>query len=146
MSLLQPLNTAINKPFKQWLQEATDEYIKQLKAEKGADFKWSLSDKKVIITHVVSIAIKRLQNDPKLIKRAFLNCGISIRPDGIEDSFIRIKDIPSDQIDFTRWEEAEEPDPEIDDLVDSLCDEEELISMDDSELMLMTRYHKERIS
>ncbi|KZL86694.1 hypothetical protein CI238_12747, partial [Colletotrichum incanum] len=29
-SLLQPLDTAINKPFKQWLLEATDDYVYQL--------------------------------------------------------------------------------------------------------------------
>lgn len=27
VSLLQPLDTAVNKTFKQWLQDATDEYV-----------------------------------------------------------------------------------------------------------------------
>ncbi|KAJ3454585.1 hypothetical protein MRS44_013185 [Fusarium solani] len=107
-SLLQPLDTAINAPFKQWLQEATDEYVERIEKEKGEDFK-------------------------------------CIRSDGTEDWLIRIKDIPSDQIDFTGWEEAEEIIVNDEDPVDNLYDDEELLAADDDELLLRTRYHEEAV-
>ncbi|EEU38504.1 uncharacterized protein NECHADRAFT_88606 [Fusarium vanettenii 77-13-4] len=144
-SLLQPLDTAINAPFKRWLQEATDEYIEQIEREKGEDFKWSVSDKRVMVTHVVASALKRLSAKSEMVKKAFLNCGISIRPDGAEDWLIRIKDIPSDQIDFTGWEEAEEVIVKDEDPVDPLCDDEEFLVADDDELLLHTQYHEEVI-
>ncbi|KAM6514064.1 hypothetical protein FALCPG4_015236 [Fusarium falciforme] len=78
-----------------------------------------------------------------MVKKAFLNCGISISPDGTEDWLIRIKDIPSDQIDFTGWEEAEEVIVKAEDSVDPLCDDEEFLVADDDELLLRTRYHEE---
>lgn len=50
-------------------------------------------------------AIKSLE--PKLIQRAFLHTGISIRPDGSQDDLIRIKGINTTDIDWNGWEKAE---------------------------------------
>ncbi|KAM5344618.1 hypothetical protein ACJ41O_013153 [Fusarium nematophilum] len=107
-SLLQPLDTAINRPFKIWLEEATADFVDRMEEEKGADFKWSVSDKRIMVTHIVSAALQRLREDPEMIQKSFQQCGISIHPDGSEDSLIRIKDMPSEKIDFTGWEHAEE--------------------------------------
>jgi DDE superfamily endonuclease len=38
-SLLQPLDTAVNKPFKGWLREATEEYMDKL--DEGVAKKWT---------------------------------------------------------------------------------------------------------
>jgi transcriptional/translational regulatory protein YebC/TACO1 len=143
--LLQPLDTAVNKPFKEWLEEAIDEYEERIIAEKGSDFKWSVSDKRVMITHVVARACERLNSaeGAEIVRKSFLNCGISILPDGSEDSFIKIKGIKDDEINFTGWETAEEIVIEDDAPVDSLCDDEELIEADDDDLLLLTRYHEE---
>ncbi|KAL6411770.1 hypothetical protein AUP68_04144 [Ilyonectria robusta] len=144
-SLVQPLDTAINKPFKQWLEEATDAYVERKEREEGLDFRWSVSDKRIMTTHIVAAAIQRLIEKADMVKKAFLNCGISVRPDGLEDCFINIKDIPSEQINFTGWEEAEEIIVKLEDEVDELLDEEEMISMDDNDLLTMTRYHERRV-
>jgi hypothetical protein len=108
--LLQPLDIAVNKPFKEWLEEAIDEYEERILAEKGEDFKWSVSDKRVMITYVVARACKRLNSAEgvKIVRKSFLNCGISILPDGSEDTFIKIKGIKDDEINFTGWEIAEQ--------------------------------------
>jgi hypothetical protein len=142
-ALLQPLDTAINGPFKRWLQEATDEYMERIEREKGPDYQWTVGDKRVMVTHVVAAALRRLNSNPDLVKKAFLNCGISVRPDGSEDCFISIKDISADQIDFTGWENAEEVVVKDEDPVDPFFDDQELISADDSELMIITRYHEQ---
>ncbi|EEU38462.1 uncharacterized protein NECHADRAFT_88644 [Fusarium vanettenii 77-13-4] len=127
------------------LAEATDEYVERMEREKGEDFNWSVSDKRVMVTHVVASALKRLNAQSEMVKKAFLNCGISVRPDGTEDWLIRIKDILSDQIDFTGWEEAEEVIVKDEDPVGPLCDDEEFLAADDDELLLRTRYHEEVI-
>ena len=46
---LQPLDTTINKAFKQWLREATNEYIVDREERFSAFKKWSFLDKRIII-------------------------------------------------------------------------------------------------
>jgi hypothetical protein len=55
-SHLQPLDTAVNSPFKKLLQQAADEYIKQLKSEKRLPKVWSINDRQVMATHIVAMA------------------------------------------------------------------------------------------
>jgi len=100
-SLLQPLDTAVNKSVKQWIKEAVDEYM-----EAHPKDNYTIGDKRVMTTYVVATAIRRLQANVRLVQKAFQECGISIRPDGSEDSLIKIKDIDSSKIDFTGWESA----------------------------------------
>ena len=100
-SLLQPLDTAVNKPFKDWLREATEEYTDKIPEDEVV--KWTVSDRRVMTTHVVAAAWKRLVVNRRLVQKAFTECGISIAADGSEDQRIRIKDIPATAIDFTGW-------------------------------------------
>ncbi|KAM5380051.1 hypothetical protein ACJZ2D_003698 [Fusarium nematophilum] len=136
----QPVKDALKE-----LGEATDEYVECKEREEGPDFIWTVSEKRIMITHVVAAAIQQLEARPEMVAKAFLNCGISVRPDGAEDNLIRIKDISPDQIDFTGWEEAEEITVKAEDPVDTLLDDIEFIGADDEELMMMTRYHEELV-
>jgi DDE superfamily endonuclease len=55
--ILQPLDTHINKPFKEYLQEATKEYMDHQEDETGIEAeKWSVSNKRIMVTHVVDVA------------------------------------------------------------------------------------------
>lgn len=45
-----------------------------------------------------------------MVRKAFENCGISIRPDGSQIDRISIKDIPKDSISFEGWEAANQDD------------------------------------
>ena len=105
-SLLQPLDTAINRPFKDWLREETDNYVEQEEA-KGKTV-WSVSAKRIMITHVVAAAAQRLQERADMVRKSFIECGISVRPDGSQDHLIKIKDIAPSQINFAGWEKAED--------------------------------------
>ncbi|RFU25380.1 hypothetical protein B7463_g10948, partial [Scytalidium lignicola] len=103
-SLLQPLDTVINSLFKQWLREESDQYMESIESE-HPNFKWSTSDKRIMTTHIVAKAVQRLEQEKKeMVAQSFIQCGISIRPDGSEDSQIKVKDILSIAIDFTGWE------------------------------------------
>jgi hypothetical protein len=53
---LQPLNTAVNGPFKKLLQQAADEYIEQLENEKRLPKIWSVNDRRIMATHIVAMA------------------------------------------------------------------------------------------
>jgi hypothetical protein len=66
-------------------------------------------DRRVITTHVVAAAIQKLSQKADLIRKAFIEYRISIHTDGSQDYLIRIKDILSSDIDFTRWEAQEDP-------------------------------------
>ena len=43
-----------------------------------------------------------------MVRSAFIQTGISIRPDGSQDYLIRIKDVAKSQICWTGWEQAED--------------------------------------
>ncbi|CAG9942603.1 unnamed protein product [Clonostachys rosea f. rosea IK726] len=136
-SLLQPLDTAVNKPFKQWLAEAAFTYVEQ--HDPDGTKKWSVQDKRVMTTYTVAAACKRLSEQPDLVSNAFLQCGISIRPDGSQDDKIRIKDVPAEAIDFSNWEKAEQAVVNAYEIVDQLCDDEEItVSEDDLMIALKT--------
>ena len=55
-------------------------------------------------TWTVAQAVRRLEERDDLVRRAFLQTGISIRPDGTQDYLIKIKDITKTQISWTGWE------------------------------------------
>lgn len=136
-SLLQPLDTAVNKPFKDWLAEAAFSYVE--KHDPDGIKKWSVPDKRVMTTHTVAAACKRLSEQPDLVINAFYQCGISIKPDGSEDHKIRIKDVPSEAINFNNWEKAEEAVLNAYEIVDRMCDEEEIcVESDDLTIALRT--------
>jgi hypothetical protein len=50
-------------------------------------------------TVIVARAWERLRGDFGLIKQAFIQCGISIHPDGHEDHLINIKGVDNSSID-----------------------------------------------
>jgi hypothetical protein len=67
-SLLQLLDTAVNGPFKQLLQEEADIYICELVNTGKMPDSWTLKDRRKMAIIIVGRAWKRLQKDPKLIK------------------------------------------------------------------------------
>lgn len=114
-------------------------------SKKGLDFIQSISDKRIIITHIVAAATQRLIAKAEIVKKAFLNTGISIQPDGLKDTFIRIKDIPAEEIDFTGQEVAEEIIVRLEDKIDPFLNDKELIAIDDDNLLTITRYHQQHV-
>jgi hypothetical protein len=54
--LLQPLDTAVKKPFKELLQEHTELYIDAREDASDDVEKWTVGQKRVMVTHVVGEA------------------------------------------------------------------------------------------
>jgi len=87
--LLQPLDTAVNKPFKQYLREYTDAYTL---GKQSSIQKWSTSDKRIMVIHVVGEAWAHFQQEKKdLITKAFRDVGVTLPVDGSQDQDIHIK-------------------------------------------------------
>jgi hypothetical protein len=88
---LQPLDTAINRPFKKLLQLAADKYIEQLEKKEHLPNVWLVRDRQIMATHIMAIAWAVMQADKKLFRKAFLNYGISIHSNGRKNHLISIK-------------------------------------------------------
>ena len=106
-SFLQPLDTAVNAPFKVWLEEFVDVYVTE-KEQQNPNIKWTVSDRRVMITWTVAQAVCRLEEKSDLVRQAFIQTGISIRPDGSQNYLIKIKDVAKSLIHWTGWEQAED--------------------------------------
>jgi hypothetical protein len=71
-SLVQPLDTAVNGPFKKLLQEAADVYIEELEIEDRMPDSWTIRNRREMATVIVARAWERLRGDFGLIKQAFI--------------------------------------------------------------------------
>lgn len=90
--LLQPLDTHINKVMKQFMKEETEIYVDNREDEMGIVEKWSVSQKRVMCTHVVARAWERLCNDKsQVVIKSFKDTGIYMPSNKSEDAKIRIK-------------------------------------------------------
>jgi hypothetical protein len=102
-SYLQPLDTAVNGPFKKLLQKAADEYIEQLEREETLPEFWLVRDRRVMTIHIVAMAWAHLSADKGLIRKTFLNYGVSIHSDGRNNRLFSIKGVDSTAIDPNGW-------------------------------------------
>jgi hypothetical protein len=87
--LLQPLDTHINKPFKEFLREENNRYLEGKEAIINS---WTISDKRIMATHIIGDAWKRFYIEKKgVIIKSFQDLGIFIAADGSQDNLISIK-------------------------------------------------------
>ena len=92
-SLVQPMDTSINKVLKERISLLLDEEMEKNLELWESDFK--IADRRIIITRVVAEAWDWLHCEKKLlIMRAFQYTGLALQPDGSTDSLLRIKDLP----------------------------------------------------
>jgi hypothetical protein len=98
--LLQPLDTAVNKPFKNYLRHFTDQYIDEEEEKRGCDIdQWSVSDKRVMTTQVVARAWEAFCRDnQEMIKKAFRDVGVTLAVDGSEDHLLKIKGFAAEDL------------------------------------------------
>ena len=104
--IVQPLDTHINVALKKFLFEEADLYIDEINHGNGDIEGWDPSKKRIMITHIVDRAVRRLEQIDGLIVKSFVDTGISIAPNGSEDHLIRIKGHKSSDFDFSGWQNA----------------------------------------
>jgi hypothetical protein len=66
-SLMQPLDTAVNGPFKKLLQEEADVYMETLENEDRIADSWAIKNRREMAIVIVARAWERLKSDSKLI-------------------------------------------------------------------------------
>lgn len=97
-SLIQPLDVAVNKPFKEIKQELTNNAI--FEAESIETFqKWTVSHRRILTTSCVGDTFYRFHlEEGDIIRRVFRKVGLSLPVDGSCDSEIDIKGFSGLQI------------------------------------------------
>ena len=103
--LLQPLDTAVNKPFKQYLREFTDTYMEEWeKIHPDQAQRWTVSDKRIMTTHVVAQSWHAFcQQKSELIRKSFRDVGSTLPVDGSQDHEIKIKGFTPIDIPIGDW-------------------------------------------
>ena len=109
--ILQPLDTAVNKPFKELLREHTELYT-DAREDAGDDVeKWSVSQKRVMVTHVVGNAWNQFCTEKKsLIEKSFVDIGLNIPSNGSDDSKLSIKGYERGKPDIGDWSQIDDDD------------------------------------
>jgi len=103
--LLQPLDTHINKPFKDYLREENDLYMEKYPLET-----WSTSDKRVMVTHIVVTAWEKFCTEKKeMVQKSFQDVGLFLPVDGSQDHLINIKGFEEGELVIGDWRHQKEP-------------------------------------
>ena len=82
--ILQPLDTSLNRPFKDWIKRSYEEAVSLLNGAKGAKIK-----REVILNLIYTNWFDNEKIKTEVIKNAFLYCGISNNMDGSKDDLFK---------------------------------------------------------
>jgi hypothetical protein len=120
---VQVLDVTVNKIIKQYIEEAEDQWVDEHLEEWDAG-KFSVGDRRVLLTYWVAEAWKKLYQDHQdAIIKTFQNVGLSLPTDGSKDHLLKIRDLPHMTIaDWQRAPEGTGENPAIidDDVGDSI--------------------------
>jgi hypothetical protein len=99
----------VNKPFKELLREHIELYM-DAQEDAGDDIeKWSVSQKRIMITHVVREAWNQFCMEKKsLIEKSFVDIGLSIASNGSEDSKLSIKGYQHGKLEIGDWSQIDD--------------------------------------
>lgn len=109
-SMTQPLDVAVNKPFKGMIKEFTEEARERTEEEKDID-KWSVSQHRIVTTEAVGRAWEAWNNDStkrKIVIQSFKDTGISLPVDGSRDHELKIKGFAPGELVIGDWARTEE--------------------------------------
>jgi DDE superfamily endonuclease len=89
-SLVQPLDVVVNKPFKDYVADISNQHF-QDHAEKWVNQKYTASERRILMTKWVGEAWSKVCSELKeSIIRSFRKCGITVAIDGSQDDEINI--------------------------------------------------------
>lgn len=104
----------MNKPLKDLIQEEMDDHYDQ-HIEDWQKEKFNVGERRILLTHWVSKAWKRLHLEYKsTIINTFRAVGLSLNPDGSQDEELKVKGLPLVAVgdyarhDLTQLEESEQ--------------------------------------
>lgn len=93
--------------------------------------KWSVGDRRILMTHWIAHAWERVHKEHKeAIIKCFLNVGLALPVDGSQDHLLKVRDLP--QLTYGDWQKAPEGDKENPIVVNGEAGETIEIDNDDS--------------
>ncbi|RPA96931.1 hypothetical protein L873DRAFT_1923342 [Choiromyces venosus 120613-1] len=107
--LTQPLDVALNKPFKGLIKEFTEEIREEKEALEDIE-RWSTSQHRIVTTEAVRRAWEewnKAQSRRKIIIQSFRDIGISLPVDGSCDHELKIKGFSSGELVLGDWARSE---------------------------------------
>jgi hypothetical protein len=120
---VQVLDVLINKLIKAYIQEYEDLWIEE-NFELWESGKWSIGDRRILLTKWVAQAFERVHLEHKdAIIACFKNVGLSLAVDGSEDHLLKIRDLPNLTIgDWKKVPDGTEDNPTAidDDVLDTI--------------------------
>ena len=112
---VQVLDVAINKALKEIIKEYSEIHYDQ-NTKEWEEGKYSIADRRVLLTHWVGKAWKEYHEDNKeVIKQTFRDVGLALAVDGSEDEQLKIRDLPNLMVGDWQRLEKEDEDSEVDD-------------------------------
>lgn len=108
--MTQPLDVAVNKPFKALIKEYTEQIRERKEIEEDVD-KWSTSQHHVITTQAVGQAWGEWHSSVasrKIVIKSIRDTGISLPVDGSCDHELNIKGFPLGELVIGDWARSEE--------------------------------------
>ena len=130
---VQVLDVLINKLIKQYIEEYEDLWVEQ-NFELWQSGKWSIGDRRVLMTNWVAQAFERVHVEHKdAIVACFKNVGLSLAVDGSEDHMLKVRDCPN--LTVGDWQKAPEGTAENPAIIDE--DGEDTIEVDDNTMGLL---------
>jgi hypothetical protein len=103
---VQVLDVLINKLIKAYIEEYEDQWV-EANFELWQSGKWSVGERRILMTHWVAQAFERVHIEYKdAIIACFKSVGLSLSVDGSEDHLLKVQDCPN--LDFGDWEKAPE--------------------------------------
>jgi hypothetical protein len=125
---VQVLDVLVNKLIKAYIEEYEDQWV-EAHFELWQSGKWSVGDRRVLMTHWVAQAFERVHVEHKdTIIACFKSVGLALSVDGTEDHLLKVRDCPN--LDFGNWQRALEGTIENPTIIDD--DSGDTIEVDDN--------------
>src|SRR5271155_854134 len=116
---VQVLDVSVNKLNKQYIEEEEEKWIDENMEQYKAG-RYSIGDRRILMTHWVTHAWEKVHKEHKdTIIKTFRQVGLSLNPDGSEDSELKIKDLPGIVVgDYNRPAIISDDDDEMGDTIE----------------------------
>src|SRR6266516_386562 len=116
---VQVLDVSVNKLIKQYIEEEEEKWIEEHMEQYKAG-RYSVGDRRILMTHWVTHAWEKVHKEHRdTIIKTFRQVGLSLNPDGSEDSELKIKDLPGIVVgDYNRPAIISDDDDEMGDTIE----------------------------
>ena len=100
-SIVQPLDVSFNAPFKKKVESAALQHVQE-NLDGYLNGRFTAGERCILMTKWVGEAWEDLAKNKEIVVRSFKKCGISVAPDGSEDTEIHLEGLEDYQVNPNR--------------------------------------------